>query len=129
MNKKSENVSYGVQKLVMINSGTVDYVHLDLTLPLHLNSENNIGKTSTVNTLQLLYIDSMDDMFMPSSNQDTSVFYFRDEYSYLIFECLSQTGTYCVVLNRSADATRYYSRYIISHAYDEKFFHCHPITF
>jgi hypothetical protein len=49
-----DKIFYGAKSLTMINSGTVNYLKLDLTMPLHLNAENNIGKTSTVNTLQFL---------------------------------------------------------------------------
>jgi hypothetical protein len=113
---------YGVKSLVMINSGTVDYLKLDLTLPLHLNAENNIGKTSTVNTLQFLYIDSMEDMYLPAPPPQSTDFYFRDEFSYLIFECTSKSGTFCVVLNRRRDSRKHYSRFVIPNAYSDDIF-------
>lgn len=115
-------VSYGVKKLIMINSGTVEYLQLDLEVPLHLNADNNLGKTSTVNTLQFLYIDKMDDMFLPSSIQHSVEFYFRNEYSYLIFECVSKSGTHCVVLNRASGSRRHYNRYIWKGGYEQNLF-------
>jgi hypothetical protein len=118
----SNQIIYGVKKLIMINSATVEYIKLDLDLPLHLNAENNLGKTSTVNTLQFLYIDYVSDMFMPSSIQESVKFYFRDEYSYLIFECVSKTGTHCIVLNRSAGSLKHYNRYIIKGEYQRDIF-------
>ena len=121
MNEVNE-ITYGVKKLIMINSATVEYLKLDLDLPLHLNAENNLGKTSTVNTLQFLYIDYVKDMFMPSSEQESVKFYFRDEYSYLIFECISKTGTHCVVLNRSAGSLKHYNRYLIKCEYNRDIF-------
>jgi len=118
----ANRATYGVKKLVMINSGTVEYIQLDLDIPLHLNADNNLGKTSTVNTLQFLYIDRMDEMFMPSSIQHSVDFYFRDEYSYLIFECVSKSGTHCVVFNRTPGSRRYYNRYILKGEYEQDFF-------
>ncbi len=115
-------ITYGVKQLIMINSGTVEYLRLNLSLPLHLNAENNIGKTSTVNTLQFLYIDSMKDMALPTSEADSCNFYFRDEYSYLIFECVSQTGTYCVILNRPAESRTHFNRYVIRKSFEETTF-------
>ncbi|MFA6715742.1 MAG: hypothetical protein WCS27_10220, partial [Victivallaceae bacterium] len=119
---KTNNIIYGVKKLVMINSATVEYLKLDLDLPLHLNAENNLGKTSTVNTLQFLYIDYVNDMFLPSSVQESIKFYFRDEYSYLIFECVSKTGTHCVILNRPAGSSKYYNRHLIKCEYTPDIF-------
>ena len=123
-------ISYGVKQLIMINSGTVEYLKLNLNLPLHLNAENNIGKTSTVNTLQFLYIDSMKDMALPTSETDSTNFYFRDEYSYLIFECVSQTGTYCVILNRPPETRSHFNRFVIHTAFDESIFieNCSPLN-
>jgi len=118
----NDPIFYGAKALIMINSGTVDYLKLDLTLPLHLNAENNIGKTSTVNTLQFLYIDSMEDMFLPSSISRSTDFYFRDEFSYLIFECMSKSGTYCVILNRRRESRKHYSRFVINAPYSKDFF-------
>jgi hypothetical protein len=117
-----DKIFYGAKSLTMINSGTVNYLKLDLTMPLHLNAENNIGKTSTVNTLQFLYIDSMEDMFLPASFARSTDFYFRDEFSYLIFECVSKSGTYCVVLNRRRDSRKHYSRFVINAPFSKEFF-------
>ncbi len=122
MHNNTQRAMYGVKQLIMINSGTVEYIQLDLGIPLHLSAENNIGKTSTVNTLQFLYIDKMDEMFMPSSVQHSVDFYFRDEYSYLIFECISKSGTHCVVFNRTPGSRRYYNRYILKGKYEQDFF-------
>jgi len=118
----NKRIFYGAKTLIMINSGTVDFLKLDLTLPLHLNAENNIGKTSTVNTLQFLYIDSMDDMYLPSTPSESTNFYFGDEFSYLVFECLSKSGSYCVVLNRRRDSRKHYSRFVIKASYCDDFF-------
>jgi hypothetical protein len=106
----------------MINSATVEYLKLDLDLPLHLNAENNLGKTSLVNTLQFLYINYVNDMFLPSSVPESIRFYFRDEYSYLIFECVSKTGTHCVILNRPAGSSKYYNRHLIKCEYASDIF-------
>jgi len=118
----ADSTPFGVTRLVMINSGTVDYIELNLAVPLHLNAVNNIGKTSTINTLQFLYIDYMDDMSFPADNPATVDFYFRNGYSYLIFECVTRTGTYCIVLNRPDGDRQHYRRHIIQCGYDKKLF-------
>ena len=114
--------SFGVTRLVLINAGMVDYIDLNLSVPLHLHAANNVGKTSIINTLQFLYIDDMKHMIFPTDTQATVNFYFRDSYSYLIYECVTKTGTYCIVLNRPDGCKQYYKRYVIKKEFDLSLF-------
>lgn len=84
-------------KLVLINAGCYDYAEVELVGALQIVGPNNTGKTTLINTLQLLYIDNWRQMDFGSFRlEQTHGYYFRDQYSYVLFECLSGSG-YSVV--------------------------------
>lgn len=90
---------YGVRRLVVINSGKYLYANVDLSTAVHLAAPNNRGKSTLVNALQFLYIDDFNKMkFGRRSHDDTRKHYFGDDRSYLIFECLTTSGTQCMLI-------------------------------
>jgi hypothetical protein len=79
-------------KLVMINSGKFGYGEVDLSSPLHLVGQNNVGKTTLISTLQFLYIDNQNQMSFSRSMDETRKYYFPGTDSYILFECLTPGG-------------------------------------
>ncbi len=79
-------------KLVMINSGKFDYGEIDLSLPVHLVGQNNVGKTTLISTLQFLYIDNQQQMHFSRPMDETRRYYFPGTESYILFECLTPAG-------------------------------------
>lgn len=103
---------YGVQRLVLINSGNYGYAEVDLTNTVHLAAPNNRGKSTLVNALQFLYINSMRNMKFPNNDEETSRHYFGKSPSYLIFECSTPIGIKCLLIRglsllRGANFERY----------------------
>lgn len=91
--------SYGVRRLVAINSGNYLFANIDLSKPVHLAAPNNRGKSTLVNSLQFLYIDDFTKMrFGSRSHEDTRSHYFGGDRSYLIFECLTTSGIQCLLV-------------------------------
>jgi hypothetical protein len=87
----------GPRKLVLIHAGRYDYAEVDLGASLQIVGPNNTGKTTLINTLQFLYVDDMRTMdFGSYSLEQTLAYYFPNQYSYVLFECLGATGT-CVI--------------------------------
>lgn len=85
----------GPKKLIVIRSGSYEYAELDLRASLQLVGPNNVGKTTLINTLQFLYVDSRKDMVFGDHDWDsTRDFYFPDQYSYVLFECLGPRGSF-----------------------------------
>ncbi len=83
----------GPTRLILINAAKFSYADVDLTRPLHLVGPNNIGKTTLVNILQLLYVDKESHMSFPGySWRETKSYYFPDRRSYVLFECLTPEG-------------------------------------
>ena len=65
--------------------------------PLQIVGPNNTGKTTLINTLQFLYLDDRRHMdFGSYTPEQTREFYFPNQYSYVLFECLGVQGT-CVI--------------------------------
>ncbi len=86
-------VQYGVQRLILINSGNYGFTEVDLTRSVHLVAPNNRGKTTLVNALQFLYINDMRHMKFANTAEETAKHYFGCSPSYLVFECASPIGT------------------------------------
>jgi len=83
----------GPTRLILINAAKFSYADVDLTRPLHLVGPNNVGKTTLVNILQLLYVDKESHMSFPGySWRDTKSYYFPDRRSYVLFECITPEG-------------------------------------
>lgn len=58
---------------------------------------NNIGKTTLIKTLQFLYLNDRRHMdFGAHSPEQTREFYFPNQYSYILFECLGVTGQHVI---------------------------------
>jgi hypothetical protein len=82
----------GPVRLVLLHCGKFDFAEVDLSAPLHLVGPNNVGKTSLIALLQLLYLDDQRSMYFSRDMADTRRYYFPDQYSYVLFECLTPTG-------------------------------------
>jgi len=82
----------GPSRLVLLRSGKYDYGEIELINPLHLVGPNNVGKTSLISVLQFLYIDDQRNMHFSREMSETRKYYFPDQNSYLLFECLTPVG-------------------------------------
>lgn len=87
----------GPQKIILIRSGLYDYAEVEISGALQIVGPNNTGKTTLINTLQFLYLDDRRHMDFGSYTPDqTRQFYFPNQYSYVLFECLGLQGQ-CVI--------------------------------
>jgi hypothetical protein len=86
----------GPSRMVLLRAGKYDYGEVELINPLHLIGPNNIGKTSLIAVLQFLYIDEQRSMHFSRAMAETRKYYFPDQNSYLLFECLTPGGFYVV---------------------------------
>ncbi len=82
----------GPTKMLLLNCGKFEFAEVELDAPLHLIGPNNVGKTSLIALLQLLYIDDQRQMHFSREMPETRRYYFPDVYSYALFECLTPTG-------------------------------------
>lgn len=82
----------GPSKMLLLNCGKFEFAEVELDAPLHLIGPNNVGKTSLIALLQLLYIDDQRQMHFSREMPETRRYYFPDVYSYALFECLTPTG-------------------------------------
>jgi len=82
----------GPSRMVLLRAGKYDYGEVELINPLHLVGPNNIGKTSLIAVLQFLYIDDQRSMHFSREMAETRKYYFPDQNSYVLFECLTPAG-------------------------------------
>lgn len=87
----------GPLKIILIRAGRYDYAEVELGGSLQIVGPNNTGKTTLINTLQFLYVDDLRTMnFSGYTLEQTLAYYFPDQHSYVLFECLGVTGR-CVI--------------------------------
>jgi hypothetical protein len=87
----------GPQRLILINSSVYEYAQVELAGTLQIVGPNNIGKTTLIKTLQFLYLNDRRHMdFGAHSPEQTREFYFPNQYSYILFECLGVTGQFVI---------------------------------
>jgi DNA repair exonuclease SbcCD ATPase subunit len=117
----------GPTKLIAIRSGSYDYAEVDLATSIQLVGPNNAGKTTLINTLQFLYLDNRNQMaFGDHDTEATRAYYFPDQYSYLLFECLGPKGSYVLGWRGQSKANggdpvrfTYDGEYVVSDYLDE----------
>ena len=84
----------GPLKLILIRAGRYDYAEVELNGSLQIVGPNNTGKTTLINTLQFLYLDDRRHMDFGHSPDETRDYYFPNQYSYVLFECLGSRGKF-----------------------------------
>ena len=82
----------GPYRIVALHCGKFDYAEIEIGTPVHLIGPNNVGKTSLIALLQFLYLDDQRQMQFSRDMAETRRYYFREKYSYALFECLTPTG-------------------------------------
>ncbi len=94
----------GPQKIILVRSGLYEYAEVDLNGAIQIVGPNNTGKSTLIKTLQFLYLNDRRQMDFPYSPEQTREFYFPDQYSYILFECLGVQGL-CVIGWRGQNKT------------------------
>lgn len=89
------NMTYGFQRLVLLNSAGYQRAELPLDASVSLVAPNNTGKTSLINALQYLLIIDKRRMDFGANDPDKSRrFYFPHNSAYILLEVfLPDTGT------------------------------------
>lgn len=85
----------GPQKIVLIRAGRYDYAEVELSASLQIVGPNNTGKTTLINTLLFLYLDTLRKQDFGSYEIDESLgYYFPAQFSYVLFQCLGVSGQF-----------------------------------
>jgi len=109
----------GPSRLMLLRTGKYDYGEVELINPLHLVGPNNIGKTSLIAVLQFLYIDDQRSMHFSREMAETRKYYFPDQNSYILFECLTPGGYHVVgVQGRGPIRSYEFQRFAYQGQYD-----------
>ncbi|MDK9706397.1 MAG: hypothetical protein OEL83_05045 [Desulforhopalus sp.] len=110
----------GPSRMVLLRAGKYDYGEVELINPLHLVGPNNIGKTSLIAVLQFLYIDDQRNMHFSREMAETRKYYFPDQNSYILFECLTPGGYYVVGVQGLGPIRSYeFQRFAYQGQYDQ----------
>lgn len=109
----------GPSRMVLLRAGKYDYGEVELINPLHLVGPNNIGKTSLIAVLQFLYIDDQRRMHFSREMAETRKYYFPDQNSYILFECLTPGGYHVVGVQGLGPIRSYeFQRFVYQGQYD-----------
>jgi hypothetical protein len=114
-----------LNKIIIINSELYAKasIHIGENTSIQIAAENNVGKSSFLNTLNFLYITDKDQMRFEDDRRlsDSMKHYFdgTSQHSYIIFE-IFKNGYYCILVKATPENSIEY--YKISGEYKEDFF-------
>jgi hypothetical protein len=114
-----------LNKIVIINSELYAKASIQIgeNASIQIAAENNVGKSSFLNTLNFLYITDKDQMRFEDNRKlsDSMKHYFdgTSQHSYIIFE-IFKNGYYCILVKATPESSIEY--YKISGEYKEDFF-------
>ena len=114
-----------LNKIIIINSELYAKaaIHIEENSSIQITAENNVGKSSFLNTLNFLYITDKEQMRFEDNRRlsDSMKHYFdgTSQYSYVIFE-IFKNGYYCILVKATPENTIEY--YKINGEYKEHFF-------
>ncbi|ACN17070.1 conserved hypothetical protein [Desulforapulum autotrophicum HRM2] len=89
-------ISYGIRRLVLLNTESYSLGDFPLDKPLSISATNNVGKSTAINALQFPFLCNYRDMVFPKDYKQTLKYYFPYENSYVLSEVLTETGTFVV---------------------------------
>ncbi len=108
MVEKQNIISYGIRRLILINSGMYAFSVFPIDCPLSICGTNNSGKSTAINALQLLFLTDMRDMdFGKHENRDTRKFYFPHTSSYVLAEIRLEHGHFVIGATGGGPASSY----------------------
>jgi len=110
----------GPKRIIMINSGKHSYANISINKATHLVGANNAGKTSLISPLQWLFIDNENSMSFPKDFQKTKKYYFKDQYSYILFECQTLDGYKVIGVRGTSRLPGDHERFIYDGEYSKK---------
>jgi hypothetical protein len=114
-----------LNRIVIINSELYAKasIHIGDNASIQITAENNVGKSSFLNTLNFLYITDKDQMRFEDSRKlsDSMKHYFDGTslHSFIVFE-IFKNGYYCILVKATPENTIEY--YKINGEYKENFF-------
>ena len=77
------SLSYGIRKLILINTASYSVGVFPLDKPLSIYGANNRGKSTAINALQFIFSPNIKHMVFPKSMDKTREFYFPYDSSYV----------------------------------------------
>lgn len=114
-----------LNKIIVINSELYAKasIHIGDNASIQITAENNVGKSSFLNTLNFLYITDKDQMRFEDNRKlsDSMKHYFDGTslHSFIVFE-IFKNGYYCILVKATPENTIEY--YKINGEYKESFF-------
>ena len=114
-----------LNKIVIINSELYAKASIDIgdNTSIQITAENNVGKSSFLNTLNFLYITDKDQMRFEDDRKlsDSMKHYFdgTSQHSYIVFE-IFKNGYYCILVKATPENSIEY--YKINGEYKETYF-------
>lgn len=114
-----------LNRIVIINSELYAKasIHIGNNASIQITAENNVGKSSFLNTLNFLYITDKDQMLFEDNRKlsDSMKHYFDGTslHSFIVFE-IFKNGYYCILVKATPENTIEY--YKINGEYKENFF-------
>lgn len=86
-----------LNKIVFINSASVQYAEMELDGNVHLTGTQGVGKSTLLRAILFFYNANKIKLGIPREKQSFDEYYFPFQNSYIIYEIVKEEATFCVL--------------------------------
>lgn len=113
-----------LRRIVLLRAGRIEHGDIEIDGSVQLYGTNNRGKTSVISSIRFLFIPRVEEMGFHYKVAETKAYYFGDESSAMIFECLSASNRLVTVVawHNGSLGKHDFDRYIYNGGYQQSDF-------
>ncbi|MFW5753533.1 MAG: ATP-binding protein, partial [Marinilabiliaceae bacterium] len=110
-----------LNKVVFINSAAIQYAEISINGNTHFTGTQGVGKSTVLRAILYFYNSDARKLGVPTgpANRSFADWYFPYANSYIVYEVVRETGSYCIMAFRSQNRVAF--RFLDT-AYDRKYF-------
>lgn len=90
-----------LNRIIFINSATIRYSSIQLDGNIHFIGTQGVGKSTVLRALLFFYNADTQKLGIPVEKKSYADYYFPHSDSYIIYEVVRETGTFCVLSFKS----------------------------
>lgn len=96
-----------LNKIIFINSGSVNYAEISLDGNVHFSGTQGVGKSTLLRAILFFYNANKTNLGIPKEKKRFDEYYFQTDTSYIIYEISKDSIPYCVLVYRQSGRVVY----------------------